>query len=346
MALKVIGESWALTKIDFDYTSIDDFLELKFGAVARRLGRTPLTRAIALALSSRGFDRLAIVYSNSLTKYLIVFFGVMNVRKLVLFETIIRDANDEKSWKMVLLGWFLRRCCYAMHVMVDSDVEAYTRAFALDRQNVNFVPWPMITEDHYSEQLPLPLTERDHILSSGRANCDWETLLIAARGQNWPLIIVCSAEDLSLVEQQAEGTNTTVLSEISREDHERLVKTARLYILSLKQTNISSGQIRLSHCSEFCTPMVASDVYGLRGYLQDGVTGIAVPPADPDALRVTVNGLLKDEKRLQELVQSSAAYGEGKTITRYAHALARLVDGGWSLVENHSINIHENGSEM
>jgi hypothetical protein len=54
----------------------------------------------------------------------------------------------------------------------------------------------MITGNNYSGEDPLPLSHRRIVLCSGRANCDWETLLAAAQGQHWPLVVVCSADDL------------------------------------------------------------------------------------------------------------------------------------------------------
>ncbi len=48
-------------------------------------------------------------------------------------------------------------------------------------------------------------------------------------------------------------------------------------------------------------PVVASAVGGLRDAVEDGVTGLLVPPRDPAALREAVQGLLADAERRREL---------------------------------------------
>jgi hypothetical protein len=172
--------------------------------------------------------------------------------------------------------------------MVKSDEKNYQKVFGLPAQSIRFIPWPMITGDNFSQADPLDLPERKIILASGRANCDWETLLDAADGQDWPLVIVCSGADLARIVGNPKSRGLDIRSEISKAEHERLVKSARIYVLCLGQANISSGQIRLSHCSEFRTPLVASEVYGLRGYLENGLTGVAVPTSSRCATRSTI----------------------------------------------------------
>jgi hypothetical protein len=323
--MRVIGDSWALDRANYPYTRIDAFLAGALGRLPAALRRSSLVRSIALALLSSRFDRLAIVHSNPLGRSLTLVFGVLGIRKIIFYETIIRSASSGASLRNRVLAWLLRRSCRELHVMVAGDVPAYAAAFGFPVDHITFVPWPMITGDNFSGMVPLPLAERRIVLSSGRASCDWETLLAAAEGQGWPLVIVCSAEDLPRIKDNPLSQGVEIRSEISRAEHEELVKSARLYILSLAESNISSGQIRLSHCSEFRTPLIASDVYGLRGYLEDGVTGIAVPPGDPIALRRVANELLSSHDRLKAIVDASARFGEGKTIDHYTRSLVGLI---------------------
>lgn len=324
-ALKVIGEAWALDKLGYGYMKIDSFLARAYVHIPEPLRHNEWLKAATLALFSHRFDVLAIMHSALLSKRLLILFGLLGIHKLVLFETIIRNVAEGRTLRIRMLGWLLRRSCRELHVMVAEDVAMYHRAFDFPIERIAFVPWPMITGDNYSGADPLPLVERRIVLSSGRANCDWETLLAAAHDQHWPLVIVCSENDLSRIRDNPLSKGVNILTEISHSEHESLVKSARLYVLCLKQSNISSGQIRLSHCSEFLTPVVASDVYGLRGYLEDGVTGLAVPPEDPASLREVVNRLLGDEAQLAKIAARSAASAEGKTVVRYAETLAGLV---------------------
>lgn len=324
MAMRVIGDSWALDRANYKYTRIDVFLEGVLRRLPTSLRRANFVRSIALALLSRQFDRLAIVHANPLSRSLTVVFGVLGIRKIVFYETIIKNASNA-SLRNRTLAWLLKRSCRELHVMVAGDVSAYATTFGFPTEHISFVPWPLITGDDFSGMEPLPLAERQIVLSSGRASCDWETLLAAAEAQNWPLVIVCSSDDLPRIKGNPLSKGVEVRCEISRAEHEKLVKSAKLYILCLAESNISSGQIRLSHCSEFRTPLVASDVYGLRGYLEDGITGIAVPPGNPIALRKIANDLLSDRDRLSAIADASARFGEGKTIEHYTRRLVDLI---------------------
>ena len=49
------------------------------------------------------------------------------------------------------------------------------------------------------------------------------------------------------------------------------------------------------------TPVVASRVGGIPEVVEDGVTGLLVPPADPPALAAAVNELLRDPERGREM---------------------------------------------
>lgn len=321
---RVVGDSWALDKVGYDHVRLSDF-ERELPGYAKLMLRNTWARATILALFANRYDVLAAMHASPLTKRLIVVFGLLGIRRLVLLETIIWNVGNRPNRKQQLLGWLLRRSSRALHVMVKNDEENYHKVFGIPAKSIKFIPWPMITGDNFSQVEPLDLSERKIILASGRANCDWETLLDAAEGQGWPLVIVCSNTDLARINGNPKSRNVDIRCEISKAEHERLVKSARIYVLCLGEANISSGQIRLSHCSEFRTPLVASDVYGLRGYLEDGVTGVAVSPSDKVALRETINNLIDDLPQLQRMVEVSADYGKGKTVENYARQLIDVI---------------------
>jgi glycosyltransferase involved in cell wall biosynthesis len=57
-------------------------------------------------------------------------------------------------------------------------------------------------------------------------------------------------------------------------------------------------------------PVVATSVGGLRDAVQDGVTGLAVAPGRPDALREAMLCLLDDEELRLRLGRAARAYAE------------------------------------
>jgi glycosyltransferase involved in cell wall biosynthesis len=59
-------------------------------------------------------------------------------------------------------------------------------------------------------------------------------------------------------------------------------------------------------CMASRTPMVATDVGGLRDIFESGVSGMLVPPRDPAAMAAAIEGLLRDPERRSAM--AGAAY--------------------------------------
>ena len=138
-------------------------------------------------------------------------------------------------------------------------------------------------------------------MASGRAACDWSTLFAAARHARWRLMVVCSQVDRPLVERLNRDCTATVMTEVSPEEHARLLSTAGVYALVLHEQNASTGHVRLARAIEAGIPVVASNVRGLDGYLEDGITAVAVPPGDAAALRKAIDRLLDDRQAYRSL---------------------------------------------
>jgi glycosyltransferase involved in cell wall biosynthesis len=68
-------------------------------------------------------------------------------------------------------------------------------------------------------------------------------------------------------------------------------------------------------------PIVASRVGGIPELIQDGVTGILVPPCQPDALAGALVALLQDGAKAARLGQAAAA------VARSSFAPAVLIEG-------------------
>ena len=69
---------------------------------------------------------------------------------------------------------------------------------------------------------------------------------------------------------------------------------AAVYVLSLLERERSSGHVRISDVTRAGTPIVATAVKGIEGYIDHGETGLLVPPGDVLLLRAAVNRLLSN----------------------------------------------------
>jgi glycosyltransferase involved in cell wall biosynthesis len=77
------------------------------------------------------------------------------------------------------------------------------------------------------------------------------------------------------------------------------------------------------------TPLVATDVRGVRGLVEDGRTALLVPPDDPQALAEALGRVLTDENLARRLVsqgrQLAAGFDDKRMAQLYLDLYKRLV---------------------
>jgi glycosyltransferase involved in cell wall biosynthesis len=105
-----------------------------------------------------------------------------------------------------------------------------------------------------------------------------------------------------------------------REDVDGILRSLDVVALS---SDYEGTPLLAFECMAHRTPLVATDVGGLRDVVEDGVTGILVPRRDPEALAAAIVGLLRDPRRRHDLAE--AAYARLGTFTMDAVA-ARFAD--------------------
>jgi len=162
------------------------------------------------------------------------------------------------------------------------------------------------------------------VVASGR-RVDWTAFFAAAAGSDWRIRVVCTGADLPMVRELARqaGVAPVVRSDIPADEHQREVAAATVYVIAVPETGASIGQIRVMNAVEAGVPIVASDVLGLRDYLDDESAKL-VPPGDAAALRAAVDGLLADPDRRDALRKAG---GRGDTMTGYLAEIRALVLG-------------------
>jgi glycosyltransferase involved in cell wall biosynthesis len=115
-------------------------------------------------------------------------------------------------------------------------------------------------------------------------------LLVAGRG---PL------EAALHEEVRRRGLETSVLFLGFRDDAAEI--TALLDVAVLPSIGCDASSASIKEAMAMGRPVVATDIGGAREILQDGVTGIVVPPANPEALAGAILSLLDDPARAKAM---------------------------------------------
>jgi len=103
------------------------------------------------------------------------------------------------------------------------------------------------------------------------------------------------------------------------------LRSASVYVVSLREEFISCGQIRVMNAIRNGTPIVATRVIGLEGYLVDGETGVLVNPGDHQALGEAVDSLLQDSHEGQRLAARAFELAADRTFEQYLDRIGGLV---------------------
>jgi glycosyltransferase involved in cell wall biosynthesis len=326
--MRVLADTWYTAHLSPSYVPLQPRLQHCFpGPLVRAARRSGVIRGLLIFALARSYDAVILGAHAPGTGTVVLLEALFrHRRRIVLLEFIHGQAV---GWRRRLYPvWFtlirrpaLRRVLLLAHTLTAFERERYARLYGLPRDQLAFVPWPL---RFASDRLPpLMPDENATVLCSGRAACDWETVFRAAQSAAWPLTVVCSASDLPRVERLNLCGRARVLSEISADEHQTLVSTAAVYILCLRETDASAGQVRLMTAVRSGTPVVATLVWGLESYARDGVTALVVNPGDAAALGTRVAELLSDPARRERLRSDAFAYAGRWTMEQY---VARLDD--------------------
>lgn len=295
------------------------------------LARTRLGRGLLIHRAARRAHGAALI-RNERGALTALWLAALTRRGPVVLLEMIPNRPPRAGWKRALAGlWFrlserpaVRHGMRAGQAMSASETESLAALYGLPPSRFPHVPWALCRTGE--AEFP-PAAERSGVLASGRAACDWETLFAAARPE-WRLTVVCGASERARVEElnAAAGAGARILSEIAREEHDELMRSAAVYAMALTEDRLSSGQVRLQTATELGAPVVVSRISTLADYLVDGETAVTVPAGDPAELRAAVDALLTDPQRRDRLAAAALDRARGRTYPDYFRAVREMTE--------------------
>jgi len=167
------------------------------------------------------------------------------------------------------------------------------------------------------------------VVSAGREHRDYATL--AAACADLPVQVFIAAGSLfspSATHTQPEQWPANVTSEFA--DHRTLrdwYARAAVVAVPLVPTDFQAGITTILEAMSMARPVVVSATEGQRDVIEDGVTGVMVPPGDAGALREAIERLLADPAERARLgANARAAVEERFSLDVYAASLAHHLE--------------------
>jgi glycosyltransferase involved in cell wall biosynthesis len=315
---------WYAAMIGTPCVPHEELLAEAFPALRRAAERSGPLRGSLLWLAARRAPLLGLIRDapGTGTVLLLEALRPFRGRRIVLFEFIGREGGRRVPLRPGgrLERWALRRCLAAAQVLTAREARLYASNYGLPPERFHHIPWPLSRTG--AELPPAPEASR-RVLASGRAHCDWETLLRAAAERDWELTLICGVREEARLRRRAAGI-AEVLAEVPREEHDARLRQAAVYALVLRETGVSAGQVRLAAAVDAGAPVVATAVAGLEGYATSE-SALLVRPGDPDRVGEAVDRLLADPEERLRLREAAHARARGWTYAEYFAALGRLL---------------------
>jgi len=243
--------------------------------------------------------------------------------KHIILELMLDEARNDIRWKIKNL---LQRVCFStvdvIFVSSKREVETYSKRLKLPEGRIRFLPF----HTNIIEPKVVKANGR-YIFSAGKTGRDYATLAAAVTGLNTRVIVV---SDRHHVDGVHFPPNVEVLCDIPYERYMELLHGCSIVVVPLKKLVKSTGQVVFLEAMALGKPVIATNTIGTEDYIEDGKTGILVPPEDYNKMRDAINSLMSDS----DLCTTFACAGINKTLERYTFSVytKEIIDTAQQLI--------------
>jgi len=167
------------------------------------------------------------------------------------------------------------------HYIVFSEWEVglYEKNLGIARERMHFLP--------YGDWSPTPAVAAaepasgDYYFAGGYSNRDYPALIAAFRAIPARLVIICSALNKEIVDDELPA-NVTVLRDVPGPVFDEYVRDAKACIIPLKHDTGASGQSVMLRLMKHRKAIIATDFGSVRGYVVNGESGLLVRDMERD----------------------------------------------------------------
>jgi glycosyltransferase involved in cell wall biosynthesis len=205
--------------------------------------------------------------------------------------------------------------------------ERYLREqVGLDERRARFI-WDKV--DHRFYTPPDAPPREGYVLSVGREQRDYETLIEALRPLGIPAVIVPGSPWSHRERTPLDvPDHVQVRAGLSYPELRRLYQGARVIAVPVHpRTSYAAGVNGILEGMASARPVIASDTPGLSGYVEDRVNGRQVPAGDPAALREVIEELWEDRSSAERLAAAGRdTVVQGRTVEHFVDRVAGLLE--------------------
>jgi glycosyltransferase involved in cell wall biosynthesis len=180
----------------------------------------------------------------------------------------------------------------------------YARHFDLDIARIDMIHWA--AEPARFDPLEAAAIAGDYICALGSQGRDYATLLRAM--QRLPaikLVLVATPESIGGISLPP---NVELRCNVPLREAMNILRHSRFSVVPLRDDEVPCGHVTIVAAMHSGKATIVSDSAGVADYIQDGLTGLAVPAGDPLALTRAIERLWSDPQYAAQLASTAASF--------------------------------------
>ncbi len=259
------------------------------------------------------------VFVGVFTGIIIKLFGLK--RKLIILSFIYRERKNIfiKFFRYYFTKFGLSAAnmviCYSSY-----EAEYYKALFNLTK--TNFVPLQLgkSFEDSFEK---INNSQSDYIFSAGQSNRDYDTLIKIYDKIELPLLIATTNK---LIIPSFLGEKIS-LKQLTGEEFQKALYYAKIVVIPLCSTNVSSGQIVLINAMAYGKCVIITEANWTKDYLTHGENAWIVPPKDSKALAEAIRYIsINDNIRKKIGDNAREYYKQNLSGEAFANRLIKIIE--------------------
>ncbi len=211
----------------------------------------------------------------------------------------------------------------ALAVFTDAEQSLYQRCFGLNPRSLVRAPWGVSPP---LESAPKRAIEGDYFAALGGEARDYQTLCETARRcPDSQFVAIARPHNFEGIDAPP---NLSVHFNLPFEEAWGMIWHSMAALIPLRSRETPCGLVTLVGTMHLGKPQIVTDAVGVGDYVKHEVSGLLVPPKDPEAMAAAVKRLQDDRDLRARLGANAKAYAkaecsEAKTVEFFTDVLGR-----------------------
>jgi glycosyltransferase involved in cell wall biosynthesis len=241
--------------------------------------------------------------------------------------TILVDclwSREAPRWRRFLKRWQMQFCLGAVDLCVvwaEREVRAYAKEFCVDESKFVYVPHHSTLHPH---RYKFTVSNGGYIFAGGNGDRDYRTFVEAVRFLKTPCVIACT-DDRRLAGIELPPHVRRVRA--TPEEFRQWLTGAMIVVVPMEGGQLhSGGQQSFLNAMAAGKPVIVTDPEGAGCYIENGVTGLLVPPGNSNQMREALQYLLDHEDRRREMGAKALAAARVFSVENSYDQICQLAD--------------------